>query len=117
MVHTVTVIGAGTMGNGIAHVFAQYGFKVTLVDVSNLQLDKALTAIEKNLERQVTKNLISEQQKFNALQNITALTSLSEGVKKCDLVIEAATENVDLKLKIFQQVDEAAPGHCRPYCR
>jgi 3-hydroxybutyryl-CoA dehydrogenase len=112
MVQTVTVIGAGTMGNGIAHVFAQYGFRVNLVDVSKLQLDKALTTIEKNLERQVAKNLITEQQKNSALQNITTLTSLSESVKQADLVIEAATENVDLKLKIFQQVDEAAPGHC-----
>lgn len=112
MVQTATVIGAGTMGNGIAHIFAQHGFKVNLVDVSQAQLDKASATIETNLERQVVKNIISPEQKLLALQNITTLTSVAEGVKQADLVIEAATENVDLKLKIFQQVDEAAPEHC-----
>ena len=112
MVQIVTVIGAGTMGNGIAHLFAQYGFKVNLVDVSQPQLDKGLATIKKNLERQLIKNFINEEQKLSALQNITISTSLTESVKQADLVIEAATENVDLKLKIFQQIDQAAPEHC-----
>lgn len=112
MIQTITVVGAGTMGNGIAHIFAQYGFAVKLVDVSQSQLDNALVTIKKNLERQLTKKLITEDQKLSALQNITTLTSLSESVKQADLVIEAATEHVDLKLKIFRQIDEAAPEHC-----
>ena len=112
MVQTVSVIGAGTMGNGIAHVFAQNGFKVNLIDVSQEQLDKALLTIQKNLERQVTKNIITEEEKLIALQNITALTSLTAGVQHADLMIEAASENIDLKLKIFAQADEASPQHC-----
>ena len=112
MVKTIAVIGAGTMGNGIAHVFAQNGFKVNLIDVSQEQLDKALLTIQKNLERQVTKNIITEEEKLIALQNITALTSLTAGVQHADLMIEAASENIDLKLKIFAQADEAAPQHC-----
>jgi len=112
MIQTITVVGAGTMGNGIAHIFAQHDFNVTLVDVSQSQLDNALATIKKNLERQVIKNLITEDQKFSTLQNITTLTSLAESVRQADLVIEAATENVDLKLKLFKQIDEAAPEHC-----
>ena len=112
MVQTITVIGAGTMGNGIAHVFAQNGFKVNLIDVSQQQLEKALLTIQKNLERQVTKNIITEEQKLITLQNITVLISLTEGVQHADLVIEAATENADLKLKIFKEIDEAAPQYC-----
>lgn len=108
----IAVIGAGTMGNGIAHLFAQNGFKVNLVDVSQQQLDKAFATIEKNLDRQVSKSLITEEQKLSSLNNITSVTSLSAGVQSADLVVEAATENVDLKLKIFTQVDEAAPPHC-----
>jgi 3-hydroxybutyryl-CoA dehydrogenase len=108
----IAVLGAGTMGNGIAHLFALYGFKVNLIDISQQQLDNALASISKNLDRQITKNIISEEQKLSALQNIASLTSLSEGAAHSDLVIEAATENADIKLKIFQQVDEAAPEHC-----
>ncbi len=112
MITTVAVIGAGTMGNGIAHVFAQHGFKVNLIDVSQLQLDKALTFITKNLDRQISKNTISEETKIKTLENIITLTSLSAGVKDADLVVEAATENVDLKLKVFKQIDEAASANC-----
>jgi len=108
----ISVIGAGTMGNGIAHVFAQTNFKVTLVDVSQAQLDKAVATIGKNMDRQVAKGTLTEDAKATALSNITTLTTIQEGVKNADLVVEAATENVDLKLKIFQQLDEAAPEGC-----
>ncbi len=110
MIKNVAVIGAGTMGNGIAHVFAQNGFSVNLIDVSQQQLDKALLQINKNLDRQVSKKIITTENKTAALGNITALTSLEAGVKQSDLVVEAATENLDLKLKIFKQIDESAPG-------
>lgn len=112
MIKNITVIGAGTMGNGIAHVFAQSGCKVNLVDVSKEQLEKALATITKNLDRQVTKGSISEEVKSNALSNITTFNSLKEGVAKSELVIEAATENIDLKLKIFKVIDEFAPADC-----
>ena len=108
----ITVIGAGTMGNGIAHVFAQSGFAVTLVDVLQAQLDKAIATIAKNMDRQVAKDTLSEDEKTAALDNITTNTSIAEGAKTADLVVEAATENTDLKLKIFQQMDEAAPAGC-----
>ena len=107
----ISVIGAGTMGNGIAHLFAQNGFKVNLVDVSPAQLDRAIITIGKNLDRQVAKSLITEEQKKQALANITCVSDLSEGVKDADLVVEAATENIELKLKIFDQLDEFAPKH------
>ena len=112
MIKTVTVIGAGTMGNGICHVFAQNGFKVNLSDVSQPQLDKALNLINRNLDRQLSKGTISEEAKQETLKNITIHTSLTAGVLGADLVIEAATENIDLKLKIFRQIDEAAPANC-----
>lgn len=112
MFENITVIGAGTMGNGIAHVFAQNAFKVSLVDVSPEQLNKGVTAIQKNLERQVSKGFITEDQKVSALQNIVISTFLTEGVQKADLVIEAASENLEIKVKIFQQLDEAAPPGC-----
>jgi 3-hydroxybutyryl-CoA dehydrogenase len=108
----IAVIGAGTMGNGIAHVFAQNGFQVNLIDVSQIQLNKAIENITKNLERQLTKNLISADIKSETLKNITPLTTLASGVQEADLVIEAATENIDLKLKIFKEIDVAAPGNC-----
>lgn len=107
----VTVIGAGTMGNGIAHVFAQKGFKVVLVDVQKVQLEKALATIGKNLDRMVTKGTISAEEKDQTLANICTNTSISEGVATADLVVEAATENVDLKLKIFAEMDAAAPAN------
>src|SRR5215213_1224256 len=108
----VCVIGAGTMGNGIAHVFAQNGFKVSLVDVSQEQLNKAIATITKNLDRQVSKGTITAEIKESSLQNISTNTSLSSGVNSADLVIEAATENIELKLNIFRQIDEHAPSKC-----
>jgi len=111
-IKNVAVIGAGTMGNGIAHVFAQNGFSVKLIDVSEEQLEKALAAIDKNLARQVSKNTITDEVKTTALANISTYTSIKEGVANCQLVVEAATENVDLKLKIFKEIDVAAPEGC-----
>ena len=108
----VSVIGAGTMGNGIAHVFAQHGFSVTLIDVQEVQLQKALATIEKNLDRQVSKGSLNDSQKQETLNNIRTATSIADGVKSADLVVEAATENVTLKLEIFKQMDAAAPAHC-----
>lgn len=105
----VTVIGAGTMGNGITHVFAQYGFKVHMMDVSKDALDKAVINIGKNMDRQISKNLISEEAKNAALGNIQAFTTLADAVKDADLVVEAATENIDLKIKIFQELDKLCP--------
>lgn len=108
----ISVIGAGTMGNGIAHVFAQSGFKVNLIDVNAAQLEKALATIGKNFDRQIAKGSIGEEVKTNALANITTFTDVAEGVQNAELVVEAATENTDLKLKIFKQIDEAAPEGC-----
>ncbi|MEO5943062.1 MAG: 3-hydroxybutyryl-CoA dehydrogenase [Ferruginibacter sp.] len=112
MIQNVSVIGAGTMGNGIAHVFAQNGFAVTLVDVNAAQLEKALATITKNLDRQVSKETITTDQKDSALKNIITETDLTIGVQNAQLVIEAATENTELKLKIFKQIDDAAPAGC-----
>ena len=103
----IAVIGSGTMGNGIAHVFAQRGFKVSLIDVSPDALKKAISTIEKNLDRQVAKQTITEDVKKSALANISTYTDLKTGVKDAELVVEAATENADLKLKIFKDLDEA----------
>jgi len=111
-IKNVSVIGAGTMGNGIAHVFAQSGFKVTLVDVNAAQLEKAIATISKNLDRQVSKGVLTEEQKSTTLNNITTNTSIADGVAIANLVVEAATENVNLKLEIFKQLDAAAPGGC-----
>jgi len=102
----IAVIGSGTMGNGIAHVFAQFGHKVSLIDISDEALKKALGTIEKNLDRQIKKELISEDDKKQTLDNITTFNKIEEGVKGTALVVEAATENIDLKLKIFEQLDE-----------
>lgn len=102
----IAVIGAGTMGNGIAHTFAQKGFKVNLIDISEKSLEKGIATISANLDRMVAKESITEQDKQNTLANISSFTQLEEGVKNADLVVEAATENVDLKLKIFKQLDE-----------
>jgi 3-hydroxybutyryl-CoA dehydrogenase len=106
----ISVIGAGTMGNGIAHVFAQSGYKVSLVDISEESLSRGINTITKNLDRMVAKEKISEADKQTTLANIQTFTSTAEGVKNADLVVEAATENVDLKLKIFKQLDECAPA-------
>ena len=108
----VSVIGAGTMGNGIAHVFAQAGFKVNLVDVNPSQLQRAMDTINKNLDRQLTKGTITEDQKKATLANIAVSSIIGEGVKDAQLVVEAATENVDLKLTIFEQMDMYAPAGC-----
>ena len=105
----IAVIGAGTMGNGIAHVFAQNKYHVHLIDVSQEALDRGLSTIVKNLDRLVDKGTITAEIKTQTLTNITTFTSIAEGVKNVDLVVEAATENVDLKLKIFKQIDEEAP--------
>jgi 3-hydroxybutyryl-CoA dehydrogenase len=106
----ISVIGAGTMGNGIAHLFAQNGFHVNLVDTYSAQLDKALQTIAKNLDRQIGKGILTEEEKKATLARITRHTDPGAGVGQAELVVEAATENTDLKLKIFQQLDEAAPA-------
>ena len=108
----IAVIGAGTMGNGIAHVFAQNDFSIKLVDVSQNQLEKAIATIHKNLDRQISKNTISGEVKNKTIGNIKTFTSLKEGVQQSDLVVEAATENIDLKLAIFKEIDQFAPQHC-----
>lgn len=108
----IAVVGSGTMGNGIAHVFAQSGYSVSLIDIKQEALDKALATIEKNLDRQIKKELIDEAAKNATLKNLTTYTDIKEGVKAAELVVEAATENTELKLNIFRQLDEAAPKEC-----
>ena len=109
MITNVTVVGAGTMGNGIAHVFAMNGFQVHLVDISQAALDKALATIGKNLDRLIKKERLTEAEKNASLARITTFTDINEAAANADLVVEAATENIDLKLKIFGQIDAAAP--------
>lgn len=106
----VSVIGAGTMGNGIAHVFAQKGFTVSLVDTNPAQLEKALQTIARNLDRQVAKGSLTEDEKKTTLANITTHTDTATGIMQAELIVEAATENTDLKLKIFRGLDEQAPA-------
>ncbi len=108
----IAVIGAGTMGNGIAHTFAQKGFQVNLIDVSETALEKGIATITKNLDRMVAKETITASDKEQTLSNISTFTSISSGVNKVKLVVEAATENVDLKLNIFKQLDEACAKDC-----
>jgi 3-hydroxybutyryl-CoA dehydrogenase len=108
----IAVIGAGTMGNGIAHVFAQKGFKVQLIDAQTPALEKAMATIEKNLDRQISKQTITAEDKANTLSNIQISTSIEQGVANADLVIEAATENADVKKKIFASIDQ----HAKPDC-
>jgi 3-hydroxybutyryl-CoA dehydrogenase len=105
----ISVIGAGTMGNGIAHVFAQNGYQVNLIDVSQNALDKAILTISKNLDRMVKKEKITEENKNLTLKNLTTLTDLPKGVADAELVIEAATENFDIKSTIFKQMDQHSP--------
>ena len=107
----IAVIGAGTMGNGIAHVFAQTDFSVTLIDINEAALERGMATITKNLDRQLNKERITEAEKQATLAKLRTSTDLSTAVADADLVVEAATENVDLKLKIFRQIDEAAPAH------
>ncbi len=108
----IAVIGSGTMGNGIAHVFAQNGFNVSLIDISAPALEKAVATITKNLDRLVAKEKIDASKKEATLANLTTFTDTKQGIANADLVVEAATENVDLKLKIFKQLDELAPANC-----
>ena len=108
----IAVIGAGTMGNGIAHVFAQNGFNVQLIDLNEAQLEKAVATISKNLDRQVAKGSLTEEQKAQTLANLSTSNSIETGVANAELVVEAATENVELKLKIFQTLDANAPANC-----
>jgi 3-hydroxybutyryl-CoA dehydrogenase len=107
----IAVIGAGTMGNGIAHVFAQSGYQVSLIDTSQDSLDKGVATITKNLDRLIAKERITENNKQATLNNITTFTNMGEGVKNIDLVVEAATENIDLKLKIFKDLDQLTENH------
>jgi 3-hydroxybutyryl-CoA dehydrogenase len=107
----IAIIGAGTMGNGIAHTFAQFNYKVHLIDISQTSLEKGITTISNNLDRMVLKEKISEAEKTKTLSNITTFTVLAEGVKNIDLVIEAATENTVLKTKIFKELDAVCPDH------
>ena len=106
----ITVIGSGTMGNGIAHVFAQYGYQVTLVDIAQAALDKAMSTIGANLDRQIKKGVLTEEEKTAILGRLQPETDLQKGVSNADLVVEAATENTDLKLKIFRDMDQYAPA-------
>jgi 3-hydroxybutyryl-CoA dehydrogenase len=109
--HNIAVIGAGTMGNGIAHVFAQHGFSVRLTDLNEKQLEKAMSVISNNMDRQVQKGLLSAEEKANSLLRIQPVLKLKEGIQGTDIIIEAATENESVKLKIFREIDElAAPG-------
>ncbi|MEW6469246.1 MAG: 3-hydroxybutyryl-CoA dehydrogenase [Bacteroidota bacterium] len=107
----ITVIGSGTMGNGIAHVFAQHGYAVSLVDISEEALKKALATIGKNLDRQVTKGSITEADKSATLGNIRTFTKVAEGASSADLVVEAATENVEIKLNLFRELDKVCPAN------
>jgi 3-hydroxybutyryl-CoA dehydrogenase len=111
-IKNIAVIGAGQMGNGIVHVFAQQGYKVTMIDVQEAALAKAMATIQKNMERQVAKGTITEDQMKSALENICTQIDLATGVSHADLVVEAATENIDLKLKIFSDLDAHAPANC-----
>ncbi|MCO6495604.1 MAG: 3-hydroxybutyryl-CoA dehydrogenase [Bacteroidetes bacterium] len=107
----IAVIGSGTMGNGIAHVFALNNFNVNLIDIKQEALDKALATITKNLDRQVQKGIITEEQKTHCLSNLTLMTSLQSGISNADLVVEAATENQEIKFQIFRDMDKYAPAH------
>jgi len=110
-VKTVTIIGSGTMGNGITHVFAQSGFKVHMMDINQAAMDKALVTIGKNMDRQVAKGALTEDAKQAALGRISTYTDMVEAVKDTDIVVEAATENIDLKIKIFMELDKLCPTH------
>ena len=111
----ISVIGSGTMGNGIAHVFAQNGYSVSLIDINQQALDKAIATITKNLDRLIKKERISEQEKIDTIANIKTFTDIKNGVLNADLVVEAATENSELKLSIFKQLDEFASVY-KPGC-
>lgn len=108
-IKNITVVGSGTMGNGICHVFAQSGFKVSMMDINQAAMDKAMVTIGKNMDRQIAKGAMTEEAKAAALANISTYTDMAAAVKDADLVVEAATENIDLKIKIFQQLDTLSP--------
>jgi 3-hydroxybutyryl-CoA dehydrogenase len=108
----IAVIGAGTMGNGIVHVFAQNGFDVQVIDVNREQLEKAILTIQKNFDRQIAKGVFTEEEKNKAISRITAHQEMAKGLREASLVVEAATENTSLKLKIFKELDELAPADC-----
>jgi 3-hydroxybutyryl-CoA dehydrogenase len=108
----ISVIGSGTMGNGIAHVFAQFGYEVSLIDIKKDALDKAVQTISKNLDRQIAKNLLTENDKQSTLSRIKTFTDLKQGVAQADLVVEAVTENVEIKLQLFRQLDELTSPNC-----
>lgn len=108
----IAVIGSGTMGNGIAHVFAQKGYQVALIDIKQEALDRAIATITKNLDRQIAKELIDEARKTSTLANITTYTAMAEGVKNAELVVEAASENIDIKLSIFRELDKLTTPNC-----
>jgi 3-hydroxybutyryl-CoA dehydrogenase len=108
----ISIIGSGTMGNGIAHVFALNGLQVNLIDINQNALDKALVTINKNLDRQVSKEQITEEQKAATLKNLSLHTNLEKAVSQSDLVVEAATENIEIKLNLFRELDKFAPAHC-----
>ena len=110
MIKNISIIGSGTMGNGIAHTFAQYGFSVTLIDIAKVQLEKGFSTIEKNMDRMIQKGILTENQKQESLKRIVLSDSMPEGLLEADLVIEAATENQDIKLKIFKDLDR----FCKP---
>ena len=105
----ISIIGSGTMGNGIAHTFAQFGYEVILIDISDKALEKGIATIEKNLDRQVSKGSLTNEEKVATLKRITTCTSIEKGVKMAELIVEAATENIELKLNIFKQLDQFAP--------
>lgn len=111
-IKTVTVIGSGTMGNGICHVFAQSGFQVHMMDIRQEALDKAIQTIGKNMDRQISKNTLTEADKNAALGRVKTFTDMAGAVQDADLIVEAATENIDLKVKIFQELDKLAPANC-----
>ncbi|GGG93467.1 3-hydroxybutyryl-CoA dehydrogenase [Parapedobacter pyrenivorans] len=107
----ISVIGSGTMGNGIAHTFAQFGFEVSLVDIDDVALTKAMATIGSNLDRQLKKDTITEADKMHILNRITTFTDLADGVHRADLVVEAATENEEIKLVLFKELDKSCPHH------
>lgn len=111
-IKNITVIGAGTMGNGICHVFAQHGYNVSMMDVSQEAMNKAITTIGKNMDRQIAKGAFTEAEKMEALAKIATYTDMAKALEDADLVVEAATENIDLKMKIFEQIDAHAPEKC-----
>ena len=112
MMNRIAVIGAGTMGNGIAHVFAQFGFKVSLIDISKEKLAESVSIISRNIDRQITKGLLTQENKTSTLDNISTYSNIGSGVKDAELVVEAATENEEIKLNIFRELDGVAPHAC-----